>query len=60
MQIGGLALQKHELSHAMVEVNTDLQTKKKELEKEYGNVSINIASGIITEKDKEDASDKKD
>ena len=60
MQIGGLALQKHELSHAMVEVNADLQTKKKELEKEYGNISINIADGVITEKEKEDASDKKD
>ena len=60
MQIGGLALQKHELSHAMVEVNADLQTKKKELEKEYGNVTIGIADGVITEKEKEDAPDKKD
>ena len=60
MQIGGLALQKHELSHAMVEVNTDLQSKKKELEEEYGNISIDMVDGTITEKEKEDAPNKKD
>ena len=60
MQIGGLALQKHELSHAMVEVNSDLIEKKKKLEKEYGDITINMTDGTITEKEKEDASDKKD
>ena len=60
MQLGGLELQKHELAHAIVEVNTDLVEKKKKLEEEYGNVTINMADGIITEKEKEDASDKKD
>jgi uncharacterized protein YoxC len=60
MQIGGLELQKHELAHAIVEINDDLQNTRKELEKEYGNVSINISDGTITQKEEEDASDKKD
>jgi hypothetical protein len=53
-------MQKHELLHAVVEVQNDLKNNRAELEKEYGNISINIADGTITEKDKENASDKKD
>jgi hypothetical protein len=59
-QLGLIEMQKHELLHAVVEVQNDLKNNRAELEKEYGNVSINIADGTITEKDKENASDKKD
>jgi hypothetical protein len=59
-QLGLIEMQKHELLHAVVEVQNDLKNNRAELEKEYGNISINIADGTITEKDKENASDKKD
>ena len=59
-QLGLIEMQKHELLHAVVEVQNDLKNNRAELEKEYGNVSINITDGTITEKDKENASDKKD
>jgi len=59
-QLGVIEMQKHELLHAVVEVQRDLKNNRAELEKEYGNISINITDGTITEKDKENASDKKD
>ncbi len=59
-QLGLIEMQKHELLHAVVEVQNELKNNRAELEKEYGNISINIADGTITEKDKENASDKKD
>ena len=60
MQLGTIELQKHELLHGAAEMQKDLQDTRKKLEEEYGNVSINISDGVITEKEKEDAPDKKD
>ena len=60
MQLGVLETQKHELLHATAEIQIDLQSTRKKLEEEYGNVTISVTDGIITEKEKEDASNKKD
>ena len=60
MQLGTVELQKHELLHGAVEMQKDLQDTRKKLEEEYGNVSINISDGVITEKEEENAPDKKD
>tara|TARA_R110002020_G_scaffold177587_1_gene370355 strand:- start:511 stop:774 length:264 start_codon:yes stop_codon:yes gene_type:complete len=60
MQLGTMELQKHELLHGVAEIQNDLNSNRKKLEEEYGNVSINIADGTITEKEKEDAPNKKD
>ena len=61
MQLGLVEIQKHELCHGIVEVQKDLINYRKELEEKYGNVSIAVNDGTITEKEQEDAaSDKKD
>lgn len=60
MQLGVLETQKHELLHATAEIQIDLQSTRKKLEEEYGNVTISVTDGIITEKEKENASNKKD
>ena len=60
MQLGVLETQKHELLHATAEIQIDLQSTRKKLEEEYGNVTISVTEGIITEKEKENASNKKD
>ena len=60
MQLGVLETQKHELLHATAEIQIDLQSTRKKLQEEYGNVTISVTDGIITEKEKENASNKKD
>jgi predicted nuclease with TOPRIM domain len=44
-QIGGLEVQKHQLLHQVGQVQGELQEFQKELEEQYGKVSINIQDG---------------
>ena len=44
-QIGNLELQKHQLNHAGIEVQNDLQKFQVKLEEKYGKVSVNIQDG---------------
>ena len=60
MQIGQLDVQKHSLLHQTVEIQGQLQTFQKELEEEYGKVSVNIQDGTYVAIPEEDESDKKD
>ena len=47
MQIGGLEAQKHELLHSIAEASGELGAVQKELEAEYGPVSVDINTGEI-------------
>jgi len=60
MQLGQLDVQKHSLLHQTVEIQGQLQTFQKELEEEYGKVSVNIQDGTYVAIPEEDESDKKD
>jgi predicted metalloenzyme YecM len=44
-QIGNLELQKHQINHAAVEVQSDLNKFQAKLEEKYGKVQINIQDG---------------
>ena len=55
-EIGVLETRKHAAIHKIAGVNEDIDDTKVELEKEYGNVSINLETGeytIIEEETKE-------
>jgi hypothetical protein len=54
-QIGGLELQKNDLFVQVKEVQVKLSEFQKELEAEYGQVSISIEDGSIKEIEKEEA-----
>jgi len=43
--IGYLEAQKHAFLHKMAEINKDINDFKDELEKEYGQVNINVETG---------------
>ena len=58
LQLGQLESQKHNLLHGISAMQKELNTMQLELEKEYGNVSINIKDGTIT--DVPDEANKKD
>jgi hypothetical protein len=47
--IGILETQKHGLLHDIASINTEIEEFKKELEKEYGHVEINLSDGSYTE-----------
>lgn len=49
LQIGGVEAQKHELLHAISEATLNLTSFQKELEEQYGQVSVNISTGEIVE-----------
>ena len=49
MQIGGLEAQKHDLVQQMAMIRTELQKVQGELQEKYGDVSINLADGTLTE-----------
>jgi conjugal transfer/entry exclusion protein len=49
LQIGGVEAQKHELLHAISEATLNLVSFQKELEEQYGQVSVNISTGEIVE-----------
>lgn len=60
MQLGQLETEKHGLLHKTAETQSQLQTFQKELEEEYGKVSVNIQDGTYVAIPGEDESDKKD
>tara|TARA_R110000824_G_scaffold8140_2_gene36898 strand:+ start:191 stop:436 length:246 start_codon:yes stop_codon:yes gene_type:complete len=45
INIGSIETQKHGMLHKLTEVNLQLEQLKKELEAEYGAVSINLEDG---------------
>lgn len=59
-QLGSIELQKHGLLHQSGELQNGLKEFQNELEKEYGQVSINIQDGTYEEIAEENESDKKD
>jgi vacuolar-type H+-ATPase subunit D/Vma8 len=56
--IGIIETKKHGLLHEIASINTEIEDFKKELEKEYGHIEINLNDGsyikIEDEKDKKD------
>ncbi len=48
-QVADLELQKHHTLHSVSEVGEELNSFQLELNKEYGDVSINIQDGTISE-----------
>ena len=52
-EIGVLETTKHGLAHKIADINLEVDAFKKELEKEYGAVNINIETGEYTEIEKE-------
>jgi vacuolar-type H+-ATPase subunit D/Vma8 len=58
-KIGVLETQKHGLLHEIASINTEIEDFKKELEKKYGHVEINLTDGTYT-KVEESEKDKKD
>ena len=59
-QLGSIELQKHSLLHQSSDLQNGLSEFQKELEEEYGKVSINVTDGTYEEITEEDESDKKD
>lgn len=55
MQVGGFELQKHQALHQISEVQGELNIYQKELEDEYGKVSISLQDGTVSEDPKQDA-----
>jgi hypothetical protein len=53
IQIGGIEAQKHSLLHRIADLNALIEEEKVKLEKEYGNVTINLETGEYTEIKKE-------
>jgi hypothetical protein len=49
-EIGLLEFRKHQLLNEMIRLDSELNEFKKELELEYGNVSVNIQNGEINYK----------
>lgn len=48
-QLGAIEKQKHELLHQVAQVEGELRGFQKELEDEYGKISINTKDGSYTE-----------
>jgi len=53
-EVGYLEASKHGLLHELSEVNREVEEFKSELEKEYGQVNINLEDGSYTAIDKEE------
>ena len=49
VEIGVLESRKHGLLHQVAELNKVLEDYKSELEKEYGKISVDLATGEYTE-----------
>ena len=49
MQLGVIEKQKHELLHQVAQVDGELKGFQKDLEDEYGKISINVQDGSYTE-----------
>lgn len=50
-QIGAIELQKHQLLHQASEFQLKLSDIQKDLEAEYGNVTVNLQDGTIAKED---------
>jgi len=48
-EIGILETKKHQLLHNVASINASIEKNKKELEKEYGSININLEDGTYTE-----------
>ena len=48
-QLGNIGVQKHGLLHQIAQVQSELQGFQKDLEDEYGKISINIQDGSYEE-----------
>ncbi len=59
-QLGSIELQKHSLLHQSSDLQNGLNEFQKELEGEYGKVSINVTDGTYEEITEEDETNKKD
>ena len=53
-ELGLLESQKHALLHKIADVNEDVESLKKELEKQYGAVNINVEDGTYTKIENEE------
>ena len=53
-ELGLLESQKHALLHKIADVNEDVEALKKELEKQYGAVNINVEDGTYTKIENEE------
>ena len=60
MQVGGLEVQKNVALEQIKTLQMDLQVIQKELEEKYGQVTVNLTDGTISEIPKENESDKED
>jgi len=49
LTIGGLEAQKHEWLHKLIAVRENMDVFQKELESQYGDVQIDLQTGVITE-----------
>jgi len=58
-KIGNLESQKHSLLHQVAEANKVVEDLKAELEKEYGAIDIDLATGEYTEVNKDESNLKK-
>jgi|TARA_R110000803_G_scaffold173087_3_gene235820 vacuolar-type H+-ATPase subunit D/Vma8 len=47
--LGTLEIRKHEVMNIFFEINKEVESTKKELEKNYGRVNINLEDGSFTE-----------
>ena len=54
-QLGGIEIQKHQLLHQIAQVQDELKSFQKELEDEYGRISINIQDGSYKEISEDEA-----
>ena len=59
MQVGGLELQKNAAIDQVKTFQMQLQVTQKELEEKYGQVSVNLQDGTISEIPEENESNKK-
>ena len=59
MQVGGLELQKNAAIDQVKTLQMQLQVTQKELEEKYGQVSVNLQDGTISEISEENESNKK-
>tara|TARA_B100001094_G_scaffold58745_1_gene54205 strand:- start:1448 stop:1699 length:252 start_codon:yes stop_codon:yes gene_type:complete len=53
-EVGYIETKKHSLLHDLASVNMEVESYKKELEKEYGSVNIDLETGEYTEIEKEE------
>ena len=56
-EVGYLEANKHGLLHELAGVNENIESFKKELEKEYGAININLEDGTYTEIKEEELAD---